>query len=175
MAGVIIFPTDTVYGIGCKIFDNESIDKIYKIKNRDYNKPLACLCADINQINEIAYVNDKARMLISKYMPGALTIILKSKEIVKERIGYDTIGVRIPKHDIALEILKKNGPMLTTSVNDSGAVPLNEYDEIVKKYSKLVDKIYDTNTISSNISSTVVMCIDDNVSVIRQGEINIFE
>lgn len=175
MAGVIIFPTDTVYGIGCKIFDKEAIDQIYKIKNRDYSKPLACLCADINQINEIAYVNDKARLLIDKYMPGGLTVILKSKEIVKDRIGYETIGVRIPKHNIALDILKKNGPMLTTSVNDSGSAPLNEYDEIVKKYSNLVDKIYNTNTVSSNISSTVVMCIDDNINIIRQGEINIYE
>ena len=58
--GIIIFPTDTVYGIGTKIFDIEGIEKIYKIKNRPYNKPLACLCYDINQINSIAYINDSA-------------------------------------------------------------------------------------------------------------------
>lgn len=175
MAGVIIFPTDTVYGIGCKIFDKDSIDRIYKIKKRDYSKPLACLCANIEQIKEIAYVNDKAKYLIDKYLPGGLTIILKSKEIVKNTIGYETIGVRIPNHKVALTILNENGPMLTTSVNDSGFVPLNEYDEIVLKYKDLVDKIYKTDTKSSNISSTVIMCVDDDVKVLRKGEIDIFE
>lgn len=175
MAGVIIFPTDTVYGIGCRLFDIESIDKIYKIKNREYSKPLACLCANIDQINEIAYVNDKARELIDKYMPGALTIILKSKECVKKAIGYDTIGVRIPNNQLALSILLENGPMLTTSVNDSGQVPINEYDEIVLKYSHLVDRIYQSNTISSNVSSTVIMCINDEIKVLREGQIKINE
>lgn len=170
MSKVIIFPTDTVYGIGTPIFDVEGIEKIYSIKNRPKDKPLACLCSDINQIDSIAYLNDKARLLIDKFLPGALTIILRCKEEVYNKIGYETIGVRIPNNEIALNILKENGPMLTTSVNDSGAVPLNEYNMIYDKYNKLVDYIYNTNTVSSNISSTVIMCVDD-VKLIREGEI----
>lgn len=173
MSKVIIFPTDTVYGIATPIFDLEGIDRIYKIKKRDRSKPLACLCADLKQIDDIAYVSDKARSLINQYLPGALTLILKSKLNVKDKIGYDTIGVRIPDNEVALNILKENGPMLTTSVNDSGHAPLNKYEDIVIKYSELVDEIYMSDLISSNVSSTVVYCIDDKLEILRQGEIKL--
>ena len=73
---VIIFPTDTVYGIGTKIFDVEGIEKIYKIKNRPKDKPLACLCASLEQIKDIAEVTEDAEKLIKEFLPGALTIIL---------------------------------------------------------------------------------------------------
>ena len=175
MSKVIIFPTDTVYGIGTPIFDLDGIKRIYSIKNRPLDKPLACLCSDINQIDSIAYLNDKARLLIKRYLPGALTIILKCKDIVYNKIGYETIGVRIPNNEIALNILKENGPMLTTSVNDSGCVPLNEYDMIYDKYNGVVDYIYNTDSNSSNVSSTVIMCIDDELRLIREGEIKFSE
>lgn len=173
MSKVIIFPTDTVYGIGTPIFDTEGIERIYEIKKRPKDKPLACLCADLEQIKSIAYLNDKAIKLINKFLPGALTLILKSKEDVFNKIGYKTIGVRIPNSKIALNILKENGPMLTTSVNESGSVPLNEYDDIKKNYSDLVDYIYDTDSKSSNISSTVLLINDDELKVLREGEISL--
>lgn len=171
LSKVIIFPTDTVYGIGTPIMDIEGIDRIYKIKHRDKAKPLACLCASLEQIEEIAVVNEKASRLIQRYLPGPLTLILNSKPNIYEAIGYKTIGVRIPKHDIALRILNENGPMLTTSVNESGSVALNEYNEIVKEYSSCVDYIYNTNTTSSNIASTVVLCTSDELKVLREGQI----
>lgn len=171
MSKVIIFPTDTVYGIGCDIFDLEGIERIYKIKNRSKDKPLACLCADIKQIEDIAYLSEDARKLINLFLPGPLTIILKSKPIVLDKIGYKTIGVRIPNNKIALDILKEHGPMLTTSVNESGNVPLNEYDDIKANYNHLVDYIYNTNTKSSNISSTVVDLTDNRLRILRIGEI----
>lgn len=173
MSKVIIFPTDTVYGIGTPIFDVEGIKRIYEIKHRDLSKPLACLCADINQIKSIACIDKREEELINKYLPGALTLICKAKPQVTEKIGYKTIGVRIPDNLIALDLLRSNGPMLTTSVNESGHAPLNEYDEIVKEYSNLVDFIYNTNTVSSNISSTVVLCTEDKLKIIRQGQIYI--
>ena len=167
---VIIFPTDTVYGIGTKIFDIDGINKIYEIKKRPKDKPLACLCANLEQIESIAFVDENAKKLINKFLPGALTLILNAKDEVKIKIGYKTIGVRIPNNKIALDILKENGPMLTTSVNESGFVPLNEYEDIKRAYDDLVDQIYDTNTTSSNISSTVVL-IDDEVKILREGQI----
>lgn len=171
MSRVIIFPTDTVYGIGTKIFDLDGIDRIYNIKKRDRSKPLACLCANLEQISSIAILDDNAKKLIKKFLPGALTLVLKSKDIVKNTIGYETIGVRIPDSVIAQNILLENGPMLTTSVNDSGKIPENEYNIIVDKYKNLVDLIYDTNKKSSNIPSTVVSLIDGNVKILREGEI----
>lgn len=171
MSKVIIFPTDTVYGIGTPIFDCEGIEKIYKIKHRPLDKPLACLCANLDQIEKIAYVTDDAKKLINKFLPGALTLILKSKEEVISKIGYKTIGVRIPNSKIALDILMENGPMLTTSVNESGEVPENEYDDIVRDFGKYVDKVYETNHKSSSIPSTVILINDDSFKILREGEI----
>ncbi len=171
MGRVIIFPTDTVYGIGTQIFDIEGIERIYKIKNRPLDKPLACLCANLKQIDDIAIITEDAKKLINKFLPGALTLILESKDIVKEKIGYKTIGVRIPNSRIALNILEENGPMLTTSVNDSGEAPMNSYDEIVNKYNNLVDVIYDNDQPILEIPSTVVKIDRNGLSILREGAI----
>ncbi len=169
---VIIFPTDTVYGIGASVYDTKGMDKIYDIKHRDKSKPLAVLCADINQIEEIAYVTDEARKLINKFLPGPLTVILKSKDSIKGTFKGETVGVRIPNYDVALEILKENGPMATTSVNESGMPSINNYNEIVKDYSKLVDAIYKpSNCVTSSLASTVVLIKDNDIKILREGAI----
>lgn len=170
---VIIFPTDTVYGIGTKIFDIDGINKIYEIKKRPKDKPLACLCASLEQIKTIAVLTKDAEILINKFLPGPLTLILKANEEVKNKIGYDTIGVRIPNYKLALDILKENGPMLTTSVNDSGSNPINEYEEILIKYKNDVDMIYKSTEKSSALASTVVSIIDNNIKILREGEITL--
>ena len=172
MSKLIIFPTDTVYGIGCYIYDVYNIDKIYQIKNRSKDNPLACLCSSLEQIKSSAYTDDKIDEIIDRFLPGALTLILKSKEEVKEKIGYETIGVRIPDNKLALKILNEVGPMLTTSVNDSGCSPMNEYDDIVSKYQNVVDEIYPPCGKSSNLSSTVISCVD-GFKVIREGTISL--
>src|SRR5574344_1478726 len=117
MSKILIFPTDTVFGIGCSVFDKEGQARIYEIKRRPLNKQFPVLCANMEQIEQIAVVNSLAKKLIDKFFPGPLTIILKTKPEVKELIGYDTIGVRIPKSELAQSILLENGPMATTSVN----------------------------------------------------------
>lgn len=170
---VIIFPTDTVYGISTKIFDIDGINKIYNIKKRPKDKPLACLCSSLEQIKSIAVVTKKAEALINKFLPGALTLILESKEEVYNKIGYKTIGVRIPNCKLALDILNENGPMLTTSVNESGFKPINEYELIVKEYENVVDKIYESNEESSNLSSTVALLTNDDIKILREGEITL--
>lgn len=175
MNEVIIFPTDTVYGIGCPIFDIEGINKIYAIKHRSLDKPLACLCASLEQIEEIAVVNEQTKELIKKFMPGALTLILKSKPEVEEKIGYPTIGVRIPNSDFARNLLEKYGPMLTTSVNESGEPPLNTYEEIVQVYGKVIEKIYPSSEVSSNQASTVVDITNQKLKVLREGSITLSE
>ncbi len=171
MSKVLIFPTDTVYGIGASVFDHEGIERIYEIKHRPHNKPLAVLCANIEQIDSICYLNDFAKRLINKYLPGALTIIVEAKENIKESMGLHMVGVRIPNSKVAIEILEENGPMATTSVNESGEKPLNSYNEIVSVYSKLVDKIYDGSEPSSSVASTVIMLKDNDFKIIREGQI----
>lgn len=172
MNRLIIFPTDTVYGIGCSIYDTENQEKIFKIKRRPKNRPLAVLCASMEQIKKIAYVSDDASKLIAEFLPGPLTLILPAKEEIKELLGQSTIGVRIPNSTIALQILSEMGPMTTTSVNESGSVPLNEYETICKAYVDCVDYIYEPAGQSSNIASTVVTTIPC-IKMIREGAISL--
>ncbi len=172
MNKVIVFPTDTVYGIGCSAFDKDSIERIYTIKKRDRSKPLAVLCQNIEQIKQIAHISEKALKLVQKYLPGALTIILEAKDNIKQSMKIDSVGVRIPNHRLALEILGEYGPLATTSVNESGKKEINEYETIYNDYKDLVDYIYKpTNEVLSEISSTVIMILDDKIKLIREGQI----
>ena len=173
--GVVSFPTDTVYGIGGKIDDLEALEKIYIIKKRPNDKRLAVLCGSLEEIERIAYVNDNALKLIDKFMPGALTIILKSKEEIRNDYIHETIAVRIPNHELALRILNENGAMATSSVNISGSKPLNDYIEIVEKFNNEVLCIYPNVEIPSKVSSTIIDLSGDECTLIRDGSIKFSE
>lgn len=171
---VIAFPTDTVYGVGCLINDEESLKRIYALKERDYDKPLAILVGTIEQaISLVKYLPDNAVELIMKHWPGALTIICKKSEEVPPFLNprFYTIGVRMPKSETALAILKKYGPMAVTSVNKSGEEALNSYQEIFDNYQGKIDFIIESDEVSSNVSSTVVEIDNDYINVLRQGDI----
>lgn len=173
MSKVLIFPTDTVYGIGASIYDEEGQKRIYEIKHRDRNKPLAVLCANLEQIKEIAVVSPLAEKLINKFLPGAVTFILPAKDNIKKIMGIPTIGVRIPNSKLALEILTNEGPMATTSVNESGEKPLDTYEEIASKYANQVEKIYEKIEASSSQASTVIDVTGDGFKVLREGAITL--
>lgn len=170
---VIIFPTDTVYGIGASIYDKKSINKIYEIKGRDFNKPLAVLCNNVEQIKEFAIVTSDLEKLAQSFWPGALTLILKTNDKYKSLFNEETIGVRIPNHDIALKLTYDYGPLKTTSVNNSGEEPLNDYEIIKNRYENIVSTIYENNVGLSHVSSTVVDLTSDQIKVLRQGEITL--
>ena len=172
---VIIFPTDTVYGMGGRIDDIEALQKIYKLKRRPKEKRLAVLCASIEDIDKIAYLTEDAVKLINEYMPGGLTVILKTKEEFCNEFIFETIAVRIPNHELALRILRENGPMATSSVNVSGSVPLNDYIDIVKKFGNDVLYVYPNAVISQNESSTIVDLSKNGCTLIREGNLKFQE
>ena len=131
MNKLIIFPTDTVYGIGCSIYDIYNIDRIYDIKKRDKSKPLACLCASLEQIKSIAYVNDLAIKLINKYLPGGLTLILKSKEEVKEN-GVSFLAKGLQEASKMFEGDKKTGALKQTDNGIKRAMRMPDYNTFYK-------------------------------------------
>ncbi len=136
---IIIFPTDTVYGIGCLYNDIDSIRKIYEIKNRDYNKPMVILCANLKQVTTLIREGQKVPSYLKKYWPGKLTIIFFKNESVYDIItsNRNTVGIRIPGNKISLEILKKYGPMVVTSLNLSNQAPITKYIDIHKFHDKV--------------------------------------
>jgi L-threonylcarbamoyladenylate synthase len=150
-------------------------EKIYEIKKRPKDKRLAVLCANVSDIEKIALVNDDARKLIENYMPGGLTVILKSKPEFRSEYISETVAVRIPNHELALRILSINGPMATSSVNISGSKPMNDYLEIVKRFSDEVLYVYPNALESSKVSSTIVDLSTDECILIREGTIKFSE
>ncbi len=136
---LIIYPTDTVYGVGGIIESEETIENIYKAKERNFKSPLIVLVSDVEKIEKIAYINEKNRekieKLIKRFWPGGLTIILKRKDNVPDIMvsGGATVGVRMPEHEIALNIISRAGGMLpTTSANISERLLLKVMQSFLK-------------------------------------------
>lgn len=174
--GIVIFPTDTVYGIGTNAFCKESVKKIYEIKNRPNEKPLSILVSSIEEINKYAIIsNDIEKRIIQNFMPGALTVILKRKKGVLDYIasGTDTIGIRIPDNNIILQILKNvKVPIVAPSANISGRPSGTQLDDILDDFKEKVDICIDGGKCKISQSSTIVQVVDNDVKILRQGSIS---
>lgn len=173
---IICFPTDTVYGVGCMIDDEAALQKIYHIKHRDLNKPLAVLFPSIDSVCEYGIIlNNEVNELMKKHWPGALTLIMPKKRDISNYVtsGNQTIGCRIPQSDIAIKILEHFGPMATTSVNLSGKPALNDLQMIKNEFYMLIDYYIDEQCTSSKVSSTVVDVSKVPFVVLREGDVKI--
>lgn len=178
--GVIIFPTDTVYGIACNCFSEKAIKKVFDIKKRPENKPINVLSNNLDKIKLVSRnINEKEEFLINKYMPGALTIILDKNEKVSDILtaGLDTIGVRIPKNNISLRILENvSYPLATTSANISGDSAGIKISDFLKEFDGVVDAIIDGGETDLKVASTIVRVESDNkLKIIREGTLKIKE
>lgn len=164
---IIVFPTDTVYGVGCLYGDSVGVEKIYQMKKRDYGKPLPVLCDSIETVLSIAMINEN-HMKYTKHWPGALTMILKS---FNKDIFNGSVACRIPNSEIALSVLKKFGPLFTTSVNYSGEKELNSVDEILETFGNQIDFIVTDIPVLTKTPSTIINCLGDEMIIVRQGDI----
>lgn len=178
--GVIIFPTDTVYGIACNCFSEKAIKKVFDIKKRPENKPINVLSNNLDKIKLVSKnISEKENFLIDKYMPGALTIILDKNEKVSDILtaGLDTIGVRIPKNNISLRILENvSYPLATTSANISGDSAGIKITDFLKEFDGVVDAIIDGGETDLKVASTIVRAESDNkLKIIREGTLKIKE
>ena len=178
--GVIIFPTDTVYGIACNCFSEKAIKKVFDIKKRPENKPINVLSNNLDKIKLVSRnISEKEKFLIDKYMPGALTIILDKNEKVSDILtaGLDTIGVRIPKNNISLRILENvSFPLATTSANISGDSAGIKISDFLKEFDGVVDSIIDGGETDLKVASTIVRVESDNkLKIIREGTLKIKE
>ena len=178
--GVIIFPTDTVYGIACNCFSEKAIKKVFDIKKRPENKPINVLSNNLDKIKLVSKnISEKEEFLINKYMPGALTIILDKNEKVSDILtaGLDTIGVIIPKNNISLRILENvSYPLATTSANISGDSAGIKITDFLKEFDGVVDAIIDGGETDLKVASTIVRVESDNkLKIIREGTLKIKE
>lgn len=173
--GIIIYPTDTVYGLGCDIFNSKAVDRICKLRRLDPKKArLSFICTDISQISEFSLPLDNSIFkLLKRNLPGPFTFVLNSNNKVPKLFKNKkrTIGVRIPSHNVPTAIVEHLGrPILTTSLKSDDEIQEYFTDplDFSEDFNKLVDVIIDSG-IGSNIPSTVVDCTTNEVAVLRQG------
>lgn len=177
--GIVIFPTETVYGIGANGLDANAIKNLYDAKQRPLNKPISLLVNSIDMIETVAKdITDLEYAIIRKFLPGPLTIILKKKEIVPDILtaDTDTIGIRMPANDIALKLIDYAGvPIATPSANISGKPSGTNLNDIMKDFDGKVDCFIDDGPSKIGLASTIVKVVDGKVHILRQGSISIDE
>lgn len=181
--GVIAFPTDTVWGLGCMPENLQAVEKIYRIKSRKKHKPLILLASSIEYL--IPYVKNfpaKAEELVNKYFPGALTIILEKSPKTPEHVtsGYDSVGIRIPDHPVFMEMIDRsveNKVLATTSANISGEGAVSSKNKVIFSLGSSVDYIIDDYGFPSHGKESTVVYIDrDNkIKILREGAISLKE
>ena len=173
--GIVVFPTETVYGIGTNGLDKNAVAKLFEVKQRPLNKPISLLVNNIDMINKISKdITELEYALIKEFFPGPLTIILKKKEIVPNIVtsNSDTVGVRMPSNEIALKLIEFSGvPLATPSANISGKPSGTNLDDITKDFNEKVDLFINGGPSQIGLSSTIVKVINGIPHILRQGSI----
>ena len=160
--GVIAFPTDTVYGLGAAADDELAQKRIYAMKNRPVGMPLILMVAARSQLEGWVHIDARAEAVIERWWPGPLTVILHSS-------GGGTLGVRIPNHDIALELLRASGPLMTTSANLHGDEPAMTAEEAGQVPG--LAAVLDGGRAPGGTASTVVDLSGPEIHILREGAI----
>lgn len=169
--GVIIYPTDTVYGLGCDIFQKEAIEKIYRIKPFLSDKPLSFICSDLKDISNYVKVSTQVYRFLKYAFPGPYTFILPAAREVPKKLWSKrkTVGIRVPDNLIAQLLTKELGhPIVSTSVTDDNGEILNDEETIVKLYGKKVDLIIYSGPLSIT-PSTIIDFSGEEPEIVREG------
>lgn len=174
--GVVLYPTDTLYGLGADAFSDAAVEKVYAIKGREADKPIHCVVADMEMAKRYAEVNGMAEHLATMLLPGPLTLILKKHSDILGGIAHriETIGIRIPKSDFCLALARNLGPYTTTSANISGLPSLMTVEEILTQLGAKaagIDLVIDGGPTCSSVSSTVVDARTAEPVILREGAI----
>lgn len=170
--GIVIFPTDTVYGIGCNPYNKEAVEKIYKIKSRDIMKSVPILTYSIETAEKIVEFDKFTKKIVEKFWPGPLTVILKvTDKKIKESLNLENkIAIRVPDHKCTLELLKKCNFLVGTSANISGDFPYTDPEECLKNLENY-DVFVDGGIITSKGESTIIEIENEQIKIIREGSL----
>ena len=170
---VIIYPTDTVYGLGVNAFDSEAVYKIFRIKKRPLNQALPIAVSGLKMAQSLVNITEKAKILMETFWPGALTIILEKTSPIPEIVtgGRIGIGIRTPNHPVALTVVEMlNVPIIATSANIHGEISPVNVEEVSDQLRKSVDLIIDGGTISGT-PSTIINMLEEPPMIIRKGNV----
>lgn len=170
--GIIAYPTDTMYGIGCDIFNQKAVKRIYQIKRRDKDKPFSFICSNLKDVSQYCYLSNSAYRLMKKCLPGPYTFVLQAMKIVPKIMmsKQKTVGIRVPENKICQQIVESLGnPILTTSATLEEDIYLSEAFEVEERLGNQIDIIIDGEPITPAPSS-VISLIGEEVVIIRVGK-----
>jgi tRNA threonylcarbamoyl adenosine modification protein (Sua5/YciO/YrdC/YwlC family) len=170
--GLVIYPTDTVYGLGCALSNKKGIEKIYAIKRQNKKQPFSFICADLKDISSYARVPDSAYKTMKHFLPGPYTFILEASRLVPKIIlpKRKTTGIRVPDNAICLALVRELGePVISSSVKDERDEFISDPRIIEEKFRHQVDLVIDGGIIAPQPSS-VISLIEDKIEVIRAGK-----
>ncbi len=171
--GVIAYPTDTVYGIGCDLHNRKAIDRIYRIKKLDRGKRLSFICQGLSNIAEYAYVTDFAYRWLRRLFPGPYTVVLKASRQVPKILleKRRQVGIRVPDSQICLELCRMLGrPIISTSARDPETGEILIDPDIVRDvFGHQLDMVADGGLLT-NEASTIVSLLDDDIEILREGK-----
>ncbi len=177
--GVVVYPTDTYYGIGCDIMNKKAIERIYQIKQRNKSKPFSFICSDLKNISFYAKVSNYAYKTMKRLLPGPYTFILEGSKLVPKIMltKRKTAGIRVPDNPICLALVKELGnPVITTSATMPDGTIFHDASLIHDYFGNRVDVVVDGSIVPGQPSSVILM-INDIPAVIRKGlgDVSIFE
>jgi len=170
---IVVFPTDTVYGLGCNPYNHDAVQSIYEIKKRNKTKPFPVIGYSKKELEKIAEFNPLEEKIAEKFWPGPITLILKikDKEIQKSLDLEGKIAVRVPNNQCVLALLKECKLLVGTSANISGTTPFNDPKECSKNLSGY-DLLIDGGIISGQGESTIVEIENNDVKILRKGNVS---
>ena len=177
--GIVVYPTDTFYGIGCDIMNKKAIEKIYQLKQRDKSKPFSFICSGLKNISDYAKVSNYAYKTMKRLLPGPYTFILEGSRLVPKIMltKRKTAGIRVPDNPICLALVNElENPLLTTSATMPDGTVFHDASLIHDFFGKRVEAVIDGSIVPGQPSS-VISLIDDIPEVIRKGmgDVSLFE
>jgi len=176
--GVIIYPTDTIYGIGCDIFNHEALEKIITIKNDSSSKLFSFVCSDLKDIAKYAKVSDYAYRTMKYLLPGPYTFILPAAKLVPKKLWSNrkTVGIRVPNHSVTLKLVQELGnPIISTSATNRKGQILIDPKEIKNIFNPLVDLMLSSGHLAGDPSSVIDLSMDEpEVLRVGAGDVSLF-
>ncbi len=172
IGGLVVYPTETLYGLGADPFNQQAMQRLYDVKGRDPSKPVSLAFRNVTHAKKFAEFNDVAENLAKKFLPGPLTMILKAKEEVAQLLGIEKIGVRIPLSKIALALLNEiKIPITATSANLSGGPNPIDSRIAIEQIGDKVDLVLDAGKCEYGMPSTVIDVSEGEIKILREGAI----
>ncbi|MCY4442000.1 MAG: L-threonylcarbamoyladenylate synthase [Deltaproteobacteria bacterium] len=170
--GVIVYPTDTIYGLGCDVTSKGAVERVRRIKGREANKPMSFVCSDLVQVSRYGHVSNFAHRILKRFLPGPYTFVLTAtKETPRVfQSKQKTVGIRIPDHPVPLALVEQLGnPVVSTSANESDEEVVTNPADLERIFGHRVDLIMECGTLPV-LASSVISLVDDTIAILREGQ-----